>query len=709
MRISAKRLISLTSRHTATATATATATGTAARLNRSALTSFRSVTTSLRSAVPALSSSRFYSSTPILAADGEAQKFEFQAETRKLLDIVTNSIYTDKEVFLRELVSNASDSLEKLRYLQTTGNSPALSDDSPLEININLDSEKKTITISDNGIGMSKDELISNLGTIARSGSKQFVDKIQNSSAGSSRDGDGIIGQFGVGFYSSFMVSERVTVNSLSADSNDGIAHSWESDGSGTFTVNEVQATRGSTLTLYLKDTCAEFCDPKRIKEIVKKYSNFVSFPIKLDGTVVNTVSAIWTQDKNSVTEQQYNDFYKYIANAFDKPKYVLHFKADAPLDLKALLFFPTLHTEKYGMGRMEPGVNLYSRKIVIENRPQDLLPTWLRFMKGVVDSEDLPLSIAREKAQDSLLLKKMNDVLTRKILRFLSERLQREPEEYVEWYKEFHMFLKEGICTEQNYQEQLAKLLMYETSTGMEGEVVTLDQYISRCPPEQKNIYYLVAPDRKTAFASPYYETFKKHNREILFLYNTIDDFVMTNLKAYGGRPLKSAEDASIKLDDELSEEEKKAKEEADAKELESKGEDEKVTPLSETEATQFCDWLKTSLGTRVREVKVTHRLSDYPAIITDHESGAVRRMMRMVDQSNNGSTAPLPPQILHVNPKHPIIVRLAVAKDSNPNLASIVAEQLLDNALVAAGLKDDVRSMLPRLNEIISKALKE
>jgi hypothetical protein len=298
---------------------------------------------------------RSYSITPRLL---NAQNYEFQAETRKLLDIVTHSIYTDKEVFLRELVSNASDSLEKLRYLQTTGNTPPLSDDSPLEINIDIDPVKKTITISDNGIGMTKDELISNLGTIARSGSKQFVEKIQNTTAGSSRDGDGIIGQFGVGFYSSFMVSDRVTVESLSAESTDKIAHSWESDGSGTFTVNEVTASRGSKLTLFLKDdeTCREFCDPKRIKEIVKKYSNFVAFPIKVDGVVVNTVTAIWTQDKNSVTEQQYNDFYKYVANAFDKPKYVLHFKADAPLDLKALLFFPTLHTEKFGMGRMEPG-----------------------------------------------------------------------------------------------------------------------------------------------------------------------------------------------------------------------------------------------------------------------------------------------------------------------------------------------------------------
>lgn len=637
-------------------------------------------------------------------APEDVKKYEFQAETRKLLDIVTHSIYTDKEVFLRELISNAADSLEKFRYLQATGQA-ASADESPLEISISVDTANNILTISDNGVGMSKDELISNLGTIARSGSKQFVEKLKN--AGSSRESESIIGQFGVGFYSSFMVSDTVSVESLSAENSESGGNTWSSDGSGNFTVSPAsEAKRGSKISLHLKDSCKEYADPKRIKEIIKKYSNFVSFPIKVDDIEVNTVSAIWTQDKNSVTETQYNDFYKYVANAFDKPKYTLHFKTDAPIDLKALLFFPMLHSEKFGMGRMEPGVNLYSRKIVIENKPKDLLPQWLRFMKGVVDSEDLPLSIAREKAQDTLLLKKINDVLTRKIIRFLGEKQKREPEKYTEWYKEFNMFLKEGICMDQQYQDQLSKLLMFETSVGMEGDLITLDEYASRCPPEQKNIYYLIAPDRRTAFASPYYETFKKHNKEVLFLYNSIDDFVMSNLKSYNGRALKSAEDASIKLDEELSEEEKKEVEESKDKEDGEKS-DSSGASLSEEDTTKFCDWLKTTLGTRVREVKVTHRLSESPAIITDHESGAVRRMMKMVDQANLGAASTLPPQILHINPKHPIIVRLATAKDSNPNLAGMVAEQVLDNALVAAGLLDDVRGMVPRLNDIISQAL--
>jgi HSP90 family molecular chaperone len=425
-----------------------------------------------------------------------------------------------------------------------------------------------------------------------------------------------------------------------------------------------------------------------------------------VDNIEVNTVSAIWTRDKNSVSKQEYNDFYKYVANAFDTPKYTLHFSADAPLDLKCLLFFPSLHTEKFGMGRMEPSVGLYSRKVMIESKPADLLPSWLRFMKGVVDSEDLPLSIAREKAQDTLLLGKIRDVLTRKIIRFLSERLKRDEEGYVEWYKEFNMFIKEGICMDQQYSDQLAKLLMFETSQTSEGDICTLDEYIARCPPEQKNIYYLMAPDRKGALSSPYYETFKAHDKEVVFLYTSIDDFVMSNLKNYNGRPLKSAEDSSIDLSVEDTEEQKKKREEknesSDSEKKESSG------GIPESELDGFCAWLKSTLGEgRVSEIKVTNRLSDSPAIVTDHESGTVRRMMKMVNQNNFGQVGGVPPQVLLINPKHPIVEGLYKSKDNNAPLAALCAEQLMDNALVAAGLVDDVRMMVPRLNDIIARAL--
>jgi HSP90 family molecular chaperone len=300
-------------------------------------------------------------------------------ETRKLLDIVTHSIYTDKEVFLRELVSNASDSLEKYRYLQSTGEIAVKTAD-PLEININVDLKANTITISDNGIGMTRDELISNLGTIARSGSKAFVEKIKGSGK-DARDGDGIIGQFGVGFYSAYMVADSVAIDSLSATAADATTgNTWVSRGDGEFEVQPCQsASRGSKIVLSLKDSCKEFADAKKVKDIIKKYSNFVPFPIKVNGETVNTVSAIWVQDKSSVTEEQYTEFYKFISNAFDKPSFTLHFRTDAPINLNALLFVPTFHTEKFGHGRMELGVNLYSRKVLIESKPKDLLPDWMR------------------------------------------------------------------------------------------------------------------------------------------------------------------------------------------------------------------------------------------------------------------------------------------------------------------------------------------
>jgi HSP90 family molecular chaperone len=423
---------------------------------------------------------------------------EFQAETRKLLDIVTHSIYTDREVFVRELISNASDALEKFRYRQVKGEVNA--NDEPLEINILANKDTNTLTLIDNGIGMSKEELIENLGTIARSGSKQFVESLKSTG---STDTNSIIGQFGVGFYSSFMVSDSVTVESISAlKSADTNSNTWESDGSGTYKIKESSRSdniksRGSCIVMKLKESCKEFADADKIKSIIQRYSNFVAFPIKVNGEVVNTVSAIWLNDKNSVTTEQYNNFYKFIANAFDEPRYTLHFRADAPIDLKCLFYVPTFHTEKFGMGRMEPGVNLYSRKVLIESKPKDLLPDWLRFIKGVVDSEDLPLSLSREKPQDSNLLRRIREVLTRKLIRYLEEQMKNDAAKYKEFYIEFNYFLKEGICHDFRFMDQISKLLLFESSSLNEGELTSFDEYIARSTPDEKEIYYLVAPNR--------------------------------------------------------------------------------------------------------------------------------------------------------------------------------------------------------------------
>lgn len=699
--------------------------------------------TTVRASVSSLSSSfplcqgtqklPFQIQTRFLSAQ-KPQTMEFQAETRKLLDIVTNSIYTDKEVFIRELISNASDALEKLRYKQLQGGVIVDASTHPLEISIVCDKTNKTLTIMDNGIGMSRDELIGNLGTIARSGSKQFVESLKSSGGSNAKASEGIIGQFGVGFYSSFMVSDSVTVESISASTtaDDGsnttpAPHKWSSDGTGVYTIEELELIEGldkaagsdhqhgSKITMHIKDSCKEFLEPDKIKGIIQRYSNFASFPIKVDGEVVNKVSALWAQDKRAITEEQYDEFYKYIGNAYDKPKYRLHFTTDAPIDLKCLLFVPTFHSEKFGMGRTELGVNLYSRKVLIESKPKDLLPEWLRFIKGVVDSEDLPLSLSREKPQDSSLLRRIRDVLTRKLLRTFADEMKNDAVKYKEFYIEYHMFLKEGLCQDYKYMDMLSKLLMFESSNKDEGELVSLDDYISRCAPEQKNVYYLVAPNRQIALSSPYYETFKKNGQEVLLLYNTIDDFVMNNMKTYSGRNLVSAETSSVG----------KGEEDGADKDASDTDTDKDTSgKLTDAEGRFLCEWLANSLGkNKVREVRTTNRLSDSPAIVTDHESGALRRMMKMVEQANGGAAPAgndaVPPQVLEVNPSHPLIVKLfdisqlgsetGGAAEGSKQTADLVAAQLFDNALMAAGLVEDPRYMIPRLNDILLSTLQQ
>jgi TNF receptor-associated protein 1 len=349
----------------------------------------------------------------------KTKTMEFQAETKQLLDIVTNSLYSDKEVFLRELISNASDACEKLRHVQTTG--AEISDsERPLEIQITLDEVESTITIQDTGIGMTQDDLISNLGTIARSGSKNFMAELEQ--AGSS-DGleiaRGIIGKFGVGFYSVFMVAHKVEV--ITQPATGGPATVWTSDGTGTYEISEldedIRQDRGTSVKIYLKSDYWYLVQENKIQEILTKYSNFVQFPIFVNGKRVNTVQAVWSMDPREVDYETYVEFYKYVAQAIDYPLDIVHFRAEAPLDVQALLFVPSFHSEKYGMDRMEPGVSLYSRKVLIESKSPDILPDWMRFVKGVVDSEDLPLSISREKAQDTALILKLRKALTRKFL----------------------------------------------------------------------------------------------------------------------------------------------------------------------------------------------------------------------------------------------------------------------------------------------------
>ena len=403
-------------------------------------------------------------STAAASETDEAPKdeLEFQAETRQLLDIVTHSLYTDKEVFLRELVSNASDALEKLRHVQATGTLSGSSSSSteegggeegstniPLEIRITTDEASNTLTITDTGIGMTKDEMISHLGTIARSGSKAFVKEmqlkeVQQDTTDPDPFGQGIIGRFGVGFYSGFMVSDKVDVRSKSAgkisaddnsmteatdDDDDNEPFVWESTGTGKYSISKldhnVRQDRGTSVVLHLKPELAQYANESTIETILKKYSNFVGFPIYLNGNLVNTIDAIWLQDPKTVDDEKHSAFYKYVSHMYDEPLSTIHFRVDAPLDIKSLFYIPSFHQEKYGMGKMDPGVSLYSRKVLIEAKSPDILPEWCRFIRGVVDSEDLPLSISREKPQDTALVGKMRKALTRKIINHLSTMMR--------------------------------------------------------------------------------------------------------------------------------------------------------------------------------------------------------------------------------------------------------------------------------------------
>lgn len=632
-----------------------------------------------------------------------AEHHTFQAETRQLLDIVTNSLYTDKEVFLRELVSNASDALEKLRHLQATNSVTTGENSQELEIRIELDEVTSTITITDTGVGMNKEEMIENLGTIARSGSKAFVQQLERAEMDSTTDLDparGIIGKFGVGFYSAFMVGEKVTVRSKSAQEADAVPQQWTSDGTGSYDIGEVpegvRQDRGTSVVIHVKEDHWDFVDEKRIEKILKMYSNFVGFPIYLNGTRVNTLDAIWTKEPKTVQEEDYNAFYKFIANAVDEPLDTYHFRADAPIEIKALFFIPSFHSEKYGMGRMEPGVSLYSRKILIESKSPDILPDWLRFVKGVVDSEDLPLAISREATQDTALIGKLRRVLTRKFIAHIAKIAKDDKTKYLdEFYREYAHFLKEGICQDYEFQAQLAKLLYFETSKNTGSDLVSLDEYIARMPTEQKdNIYYLVAPSREAALNSPYLEAFEEAGVEVLFLYTAIDDFVMANLAKYENRNLVSVEKGDIDLSD------LKKKEDGDKSNKLYQADRE----LTTAEIDEFCAWFKTELGEKkVTSCVATNRLSTSPAIVTDNESGAMRRMMRMVDTSAGQDGMPLPQQQVEVNPKHAVIVGIHGLIKTEPNLAKVLAEQVFDNCLVAAGLMDDSRSMLPRLNDLM------
>ncbi len=603
------------------------------------------------------------------------QKFEFQAEIKQLLDIVIHSLYTEKEIFVRELVSNASDALEKLRHTQLTAKE--VFGDQPLEINVTTDDKAKTITIQDYGIGMTRAELMENLGTIAHSGSKAFLQALGAGGAKSTS----LIGQFGVGFYSAFMVAKSVKVYSHSWQAGEP-GHVWSSDGSGSYEIAEAaDVSRGTKIVVELKDECGEFASDGRIKAIVERYSAFVSFPINLNGKRVNTVQALWLRGKNEIKDEEYTEFYKFQSHAYDDPMLRLHFSADAPLSINALLFVPQENTEKLGFSRFEPAVSLYCRKVLIDAAPKDLLPEWLRFLKGVVDSEDLPLNISRETMQDKALVDKLNKVITKRFLKFLDEEATQRPDAYLKFYSQFGLFLKEGAAMDFLHKDQLVKLLRFESSLTDKTKHTSLADYVTRLGSEQKEIYYLVGKDRTTIESGPYLEGFKARNLEVLFCYEPVDEYVMNNVREFDGRKLIAADHADVKLTDIPQPE----------------------GALSEADTKTLTTWLKETLGDRVAAVKASDRLVDSPALAINADkfmSAHMRRMMKAMDKEG----ADTPQKVnLEINPRAAVMKRLFETHTASPEKAKLVAEQILDNALISAGMLEDATPMVARLYKLL------
>lgn len=627
-----------------------------------------------------------YSTEPL--TKGEATQHEFQAETRMLLDIVAKSLYSEKEVFIRELISNASDAIEKFRLLSLSGDHFDLATERSHSISLSTDKAVRTLTMEDTGVGMSREEMVDNLGCIARSGSKAFMEQFK---AGGQTDPKDIIGQFGVGFYSAFMVADKIEVYSKSSI-NPGPGHLWSSDGSGTYSMQEIEGLQpGTKIIIHLKKEDAEFVDETNVRDIIKKYSNFVRTDVKLNGEKINTLQPVWLLDPKEVDPALHEDFYRYISGGFDKPRFTLHYRTDAPMDIRALLYVPESRPGMFETSRDgEAGVALYCRKVMIKSKADNLLPKWLRFVKGVVDSEDIPLNLSRELLQDSSLIRKLRQVLTNRFLRYLQERCRKERKSYMEFYKDYSFFLKEGIVTsnEQYEKEEIAKLLRFECSSLPSGETVSIPEYCEKMKAGQREIFYLSAPSRQLAETSPYYESLKKEGTEVLFCYEPYDELVLMQLQQFDKKTVTSVE-----------------------KEMRSGPSEETVVTedtLPIREQTDLTDWVKMTLGPKASKIITTSKLESHPCVVTVEEMAAARHFIKT--QGSNFTEEQrytiLQPQF-ELNPAHPIIKKLNDLKANDPQLAILVTEQLFANAMVSAGLVEDPRTMLKSMNELLERAL--
>ena len=618
-----------------------------------------------------------------------AQTHSFQTEVKQLLQLMIHSLYSNKEVFLRELISNGSDACDRLRFAALT-DAGLMEDGETLGLKVSVDKNEKTVTISDNGIGMTTDEVIENIGTIARSGTRQFLEALSGDAANDAN----LIGQFGVGFYSAFLVAHRVELTTRHAGANAEGGVRWISDGEGEYTIESItREERGTTITLYLRDEDKEFAEDFRLRGIISRYSDHISLPIEMpsedkekkgEWEAVNSGSALWSRPKNEVSEEDYHRFYQSLSYDTEVPLATLHNRVEGNLEYTSLFFIPKKAPFDLWDREQRHGINLYVRRIFIMDDAKYLMPSYLRFVRGVVDAADLPLNVSREFLQNNKDIDRIRSASVKKILSELSRLADKEPETYAAFWKEFGKVLKEGVVEDHDNRTVLADLMRFNSTRSDDtDQTESLAAYFKRMPMKQKAIYYITADSHNAASTSPHLEIFRKNDIEVLLLSDPVDEWLVSSLNEYKDKPLKSVAKGALDLEDLASPEDKKANE---AKEKDLAGLTEKMQSL---------------LGERVKSVRVSQRLTDSPACLVADETDLGGNLERILQAM--GQDAPDAKPIMEINPDHPLIRQL------NPEHAQLEdwSRVLFDQAALSEGAPlPEPAAYVQRVNDLLTKA---
>lgn len=619
----------------------------------------------------------------------QTDSYNFKAEIKQVLHILVHSLYQDREIFLRELISNASDAITRMHFEMLT-NRDVLDHDVELAMHIEIpevaEGEPKQIIIKDSGIGMTKDELVQNLGTIAQSGAREFLSQVEE---GAHFDATDLIGQFGVGFYSVFMVADEVRVVSRSYKKR-AKAAAWVCDGSDSFRIEPAEKEdRGTEIHITLRKDAEEFASEWKLKQIIKKHSDFVRYPIYIGETQANQQKSLWRQRPSDVENDDYLNFYRQMTMEFEEPLLTAHFSTDVPVNVHALLFIPGKREPGILAARKEPGVMLYSHNVLIQEYCTDLLPPWLQFVDGVVDSEDLPLNVSRETVQNNRLMAQLGKTLKGRILRELKKLGQEEPEKYEAFWREFGRAFKEAIAIDPTAKEDVLPLYRYRSSKS-DGKLVSLDEYVARMPETQEAIYFVLGDTAASVAHSPHLDPFKARDLEVLYWVDPLDALISPSLSEYQGKPLQNVDEADIEL--------------PDVTEAEAATEAETAVP--EADFNRFVGRCVTTLGERITEVRESKVLKDSPVRLVspkDSHNKEMHRIQRLLNQDYE-----VPKKILEVNRNHPLIAdlsRLAAEQPEAP-LLRLSIEQLYASALVQEGLHPNPADMLPRIQELMEIA---